>query len=124
MPTALDFDLAAGEFDAAADTTGALLSEIGGGVEPHVLNGGGLTLLTNATIDAADRTARSTADRLRELAGEARRRADQCRTYAADLRQHDRNVARWREDRAALPPGEPPPRRPTRPQSPGSWAEV
>ncbi len=124
MPTSNDFDLAASEFESAADEASRLLVGTADLAGPSTLSGGTLTLLTSATLDVADRTASAVADELRQLADTCRERAETCRQHLDALARHDREVRRWADARDGLPPGEPVPPRPIRPPSPAPWVEV
>lgn len=124
MPTAIAFDRAAAEFDAAADVADRLVVGASDLAGPSTLSGGTLTLLTSATLDVADRTAVAVARDLRDLADTCRARAETCRLHADALTQHDRDVRAWLDQRDSIPDGEPIPSRPVRPARPAPWVEV
>lgn len=124
MPTAAEFDQSALELDRAAEDTDSLVGGARDLFGPTVLSGGELTRLVDTTLDVAERTTQSSAIELRDLAAECRSRAETCRRFAADVAAYNNLVETWHVERNALPPGEPPPRRPTRPLPPASWVEL
>ena len=124
MPTAGEFEQSAVELDRAAEDTDSLVGGARDLFGPTVLSGGELTRLVETTIDVAERTTQSSAIELRDLAAECRARAVTCRRYAADVAIYNDLVETWHDERNDLPPGEAPPRRPTRPLPPASWVEI
>lgn len=124
MATATEFEQSALELDRAAEDAETLMSGVRDLFGPQVMSGGELSRLVETTIDVAERTTSSAALELRELADDCRSRAATCRQYADDLAAYNDQLDVWNQERNELPPGEAPPRRPTRPLRPAYWVEL
>lgn len=118
MPTADQFDRAASAFDAIADAFVDLMTTTPSHFGPDTLAGGTLTLVADLTISTSTSTATSTGRLVRDLADTCRRRADICRSYAADIESYLHALRQFEADDSSLL------HRPTRPRRPASWVEV
>ncbi len=127
MPTATEFDQAAIVLDGAALQAEQLLVGVRGLLGPDTFRDGRLPLLTDLTIDTAERTASLVSAGLGQQADTCRRRAEVCRAYAQDLAGYRRDLDRWNQDSAVLygdDEGRLPGPRPRRPRRPASWVEL
>ncbi len=118
MPTADQFERAARRFDGIADALGDLMSTTPRLFGPNTLAGGTLTLVADLTISTSTATATNAGQLVRDLADTCRRRADICRTYAAEVDSYQRALRQFEAENSSLL------QRPTRPRRPATWVEV
>lgn len=127
MPTAHEFDQAARQFDRAADEIELLLHSTPHPIDPDVLRGGMLTMLTDITISSSIATARAVADGLRRRADTCRERAEVCRAHADAVALYRMRVDAFADAMDAFDPTDPftsPPTRPAPPPTPPAWVEL
>ncbi len=121
MPTAVDFEIAATSLADAAEDVARLVGTCSPYLGPDVVNGGALAELVEITLAVSDQNLREASTSLDSLAALCRQRAAICRAYDNELLSYQRELNRWIDQRASLPPGEVVPARPNPPPAPPPW---
>lgn len=138
MPTALEFDLLAADFDRLAETAAQLMEPAARCFADGVLIGGRLTRDMGDVLEHCRNEMATAAAELQGAAAECRHRAEVCRTWTEAMQRWRLGVkaaeqarADWtvrshlhQLDPAVHPPPGPVPEDPIRPPQPAPWAEL
>lgn len=124
MPTATQFDYAAGIFDRVTIEFADLIGRCRPYLGSDVVEGGLLGELVEDTLTMSDNNLMFACVEFSDLAQRCRVRAEVCRSYAASMRGYYSAVGEWDELSLTLPDGEIQPRRPRRPPRPPGWVEI